>query len=322
MRNRPLAGRFLHAARAESAFHSAMRMAILAAMCAIKGYPMSQSQPDPRSSSVKPCDPVWTEVRAQAQAVAAEEPALGGFVSTVVLNQARLEDAICFRLAQRLDRADMPGDLIRQTFLQILAEQPELGEMFRADLAAVVDRDPACHRAIEPILYFKGFHALQTYRLANALWNAGRRDFALYLQSQSSAVFGTDIHPNARIGRGIMLDHATGLVVGETAVVGDQTSILHAVTLGGSGKESGDRHPKIGCGVMIGAGAKILGNISVGDCARIAAGSVVLKDVPARMTVAGVPAKVVGLAGCPEPARAMNQLFGSIGSEPDEAAEQ
>jgi len=186
----------------------------------------------------------------------------------------------------------------------------------------VVDRDPACHRAIEPILYFKGFHALQTYRLANALWNAGRRDFALYLQSQSSAVFGTDIHPNARIGRGIMLDHATGLVVGETAVVGDQTSILHAVTLGGSGKESGDRHPKIGCGVMIGAGAKILGNISVGDCARIAAGSVVLKDVPARMTVAGVPAKVVGLAGCPEPARAMNQLFGSIGSEPDETAEQ
>jgi serine O-acetyltransferase len=291
-------------------------------MCAIKGYPMSQSQPDPRSPSVKPCDPVWSEVRAQAQAVAAEEPALAGFVSTVVLNQARLEDAICFRLAQRLDRADMPGDLIRQTFLQILAEKPELGEMFRADLAAVVDRDPACHRAIEPILNFKGFHSLQTYRLANALWNAGRRDFALYLQSQCSAVFGTDIHPNAQIGRGIMLDHATGLVVGETAVVGDQTSILHAVTLGGSGKESGDRHPKIGCGVMIGAGAKILGNISVGDCARIAAGSVVLKDVPARMTVAGVPAKVVGLAGCPEPARAMNQLFGSIGSEPDETAQQ
>jgi serine O-acetyltransferase len=291
-------------------------------MQAIKGSPMSQSHPDQRSAAVKPCDPVWSEVRRQAEAIVAEEPALAGFVSTTILNQKSLEDAVVFRLAQRLDRADLPSELIRQTFSQVLDEQPELGEMFRADLAAVVDRDPACHRAIEPILYFKGFHALQSYRFAHALWRAGRRDFAFYLQSQSSRVFGTDIHPNARIGRGIMLDHATGLVVGETAVVGDQTSILHAVTLGGSGKEGGDRHPKIGCGVMIGAGAKILGNISVGDCARIAAGSVVLRDVDARVTVAGVPAKVVGLAGCPEPARAMNQLFGSIGSEPEEPAEE
>lgn len=281
---------------------------------------MSQSHPDQRSAAVKPCDPVWSEVRAQAEAVIANEPALAGFISTTVLNQSRLEDAIVFRLAQRLDRGDLPSELIRQSFAQILDDQPELGEMFRADLAAVVDRDPACHRAIEPILYFKGFHAVQTYRFAHALWNAGRRDFALYLQSQSSHIFGTDIHPNAQIGRGIMLDHATGLVVGETAVVGDQTSLLHSVTLGGSGKESGDRHPKIGCGVMIGAGAKILGNISVGDCARIAAGSVVLRDVEPRVTVAGVPAKVVGLAGCPEPARAMDQLFGSIGSDNDEPA--
>jgi len=281
---------------------------------------MSQSHPDQRSAAVKPCDPVWSEVRAQAEAIIANEPALAGFISTTVLNQSRLEDAIVFRLAQRLDRGDLPSELIRQSFAQILDDQPELGEMFRADLAAVVDRDPACHRAIEPILYFKGFHAVQTYRFAHALWNAGRRDFALYLQSQSSHIFGTDIHPNAQIGRGIMLDHATGLVVGETAVVGDQTSLLHSVTLGGSGKESGDRHPKIGCGVMIGAGAKILGNISVGDCARIAAGSVVLRDVEPRVTVAGVPAKVVGLAGCPEPARAMDQLFGSIGSDNDEPA--
>jgi len=281
---------------------------------------MSQSQPDPRSAPLKPCDPIWSEVRAQAEGVVTKEPAMAGFVSTTILNHSRLEDAISFRLAQRLDTADMPRDLIRQTFTQILAEQPELGEMFRADLAAVVDRDPACHRVIEPILYFKGFHAVQTYRFAHALWETGRRDFALYLQSQSSRAFGTDIHPNAQIGRGIMLDHATGLVVGETAVVGDQTSLLHSVTLGGSGKETGDRHPKIGCGVMIGAGAKILGNISVGDCARVAAGSVVLRDVPARTTVAGVPAKVVGLAGCPEPARAMNQLFGSIGSENEGSA--
>ena len=209
----------------------------------------------------------------------------------------------------------MPVELIRQTFAQILEDAPALGEAFRADLAAVVDRDPACQRAVDPLLYFKGFHALQTYRFAHALWHEGRRDFALYLQSQSSRAYGVDIHPAAQIGRGIMLDHATGIVVGETAVIGDQTSILHNVTLGGSGKEAGDRHPKIGCGVMIGAGAKILGNIRVGDCARVAAGSVVLKDVPARTTVAGVPAKVVGMAGCQEPARAMNQLFGSIGSE-------
>ena len=283
---------------------------------------MSHSHPDPRSAAVKPCDPVWNDVRAQAETIVAEEPALAGFISTTILNQNSLEEAIVFRLAQRLDRADLPTGLIRQTFMQVLADQPELGEMFRADLAAVVDRDPACHRAIEPILYFKGFHALQTYRFAHALWRAGRRDFALYLQSQSSNGFGTDIHPNAQIGRGIMLDHATGLVVGETAIVGDQTSILHAVTLGGSGKESGDRHPKIGCGVMIGAGAKILGNISVGDCARIAAGSVVLRDIEPRVTVAGVPAKVVGLAGCPEPARAMNQLFGSIGSGSEKPAEE
>jgi serine O-acetyltransferase len=283
---------------------------------------MSQSHPDQRSAAVKPCDPVWSEVRAQAETIIADEPALAGFLSTTILNQPSLEDAVVFRLAQRLDQTDLPGDLIRQTFSRILDDRPELGEMFRADLAAVVDRDPACQRAIEPILYFKGFHALQTYRFARELWKAGRRDFAFYLQSQSSGVFGTDIHPNAQIGRGIMLDHATGLVVGETAVVGDQTSILHAVTLGGSGKESGDRHPKIGCGVMIGAGAKILGNISVGDCVRIAAGSVVLRDVEPRVTVAGVPAKVVGLAGCPEPARAMDQLFGSIGSDRETPAEE
>ena len=139
------------------------------------------------------------------------------------------------------------------------------------------------------------------------MWKEGRRDFALYLQSQSSRIFGVDIHPAARIGIGIMIDHATGVVIGETATVGDNTSLLHGVTLGGSGKEGGDRHPKIGANVMIGAGAKVLGNIKVGDCSRIAAGSVVLKEVPPNTTVAGVPAKVVGPAGCPEPARTMDQ---------------
>ena len=188
-------------------------------------------------------------------------------------------------------------------------EMLRIGQMMRADLAAVYDRDPACTRYIDPILYFKGFHALVTHRFAHALWRAGRHDFAYYLQSQSSRMFGVDIHPNARFGKGIMLDHATGLVVGETAVVGDNCSFLHAVTLGGSGKETGDRHPKIGNNVMIGAGAKVLGNINVGNCSRIAAGSVVLQDVPNNTTVAGVPARVVGSAGCSEPARAMEQTW-------------
>jgi len=183
----------------------------------------------------------------------------------------------------------------------------------RADIIAVHDRDPATHRYLEPLLYYKGFHAIQTYRLAHWLWGKGRRDFALYLQSRSSAVFQCDINPNAKIGRGIFLDHATGFVCGETAEIEDDVSILHDVTLGGTGKENEDRHPKIRRGVMIGAGAKILGNIEVGHCARIAAGSVVIKPVPNNVTVAGVPAKVVGEAGCAEPSRAMDQLFYEAG---------
>ena len=201
---------------------------------------------------------------------------------------------ICHRLSQRLDASDVDAGLLYDIFDELLGEEPELGAYFRADLLAVVDRDPACNRLIEPLLYFKGFHALETHRFAHLLWKAGRRDFALYLQSQCSRVFSIDIHPAARIGRGIFIDHGHALVIGETAVVGDDVSMLHGVTLGGTGKESGDRHPKIGNGVMIGAGAKVLGNISVGDCSRIAAGSVVLKDVPPRTTVAGVPARVIG----------------------------
>jgi serine O-acetyltransferase len=174
---------------------------------------------------------------------------------------------------------------------------------------AVAKRDPACTRIIEPLLYYKGFHALETYRIANSLWRAGRKDFALYLQSLTSRFLQVDIHPAANIGRGIMFDHATGIVIGETAAIGDNCSMLHGVTLGGTGNEKGDRHPKIGRGVMIGAGAKILGNIKIGDCARVAAGSVVLHDVPPRRTVAGVPAREIGFAGCEEPALVMDQMF-------------
>ena len=260
-----------------------------------------------QKGKIQAYDPIWSSVREEAEAAIRAEPALGGFIFATVLAQDRLDDAICHRLAQRINHTDVDAGLIKQTFQQVLAAKPELGTAFRADLAAVFDRDPACHRYLDPLLYFKGFHALVTHRFAHELWLAGRHDFALYLQSQSSRIFGVDINPAARIGRGLMLDHATGLVVGETAVIGDNCSILHGVTLGGSGKERGDRHPKIGNNVMIGAGATVLGNIHVGNCCMVAAGSVVLKDVPPMSTVAGVPARVVGPAACPEPARAMDQ---------------
>ncbi|NOT70530.1 MAG: serine O-acetyltransferase [Hyphomicrobium sp.] len=246
-------------------------------------------------------------MRKEAEAAMAAEPALGSFIFATVLSHQRLEQAVCHRLAQRLNHTDVDAGLIAQTFEAVLADDPELGVIFRADLGAVYDRDPACKRYLDPLLYFKGFHALVTHRFAHALWKSGRTDFALYLQSQSSRMFGVDIHPAARFGKGIMIDHATGFVVGETAVVGDNCSFLHAVTLGGSGKETGDRHPKIGENVLIGAGAKILGNIKVGNCSRVAAGSVVLAEVPENTTVAGVPARVVGPAGCAEPARGMEQ---------------
>lgn len=252
-------------------------------------------------------DPIWTQIRAEAQAAMKSEPALGSFIYATVLNHQNLEGAICHRLAQRLDHTDVDAGLISQTFHDVLDNDRSLGQIFRADLSAVYDRDPACTRYLDPLLYFKGFHALVTHRFAHALWKSGRLDFALYLQSQGSRFFSVDIHPAAQFGQGIMLDHATGFVVGETAAVGNDCSFLHAVTLGGSGKETGDRHPKIGDNVLIGAGAKVLGNIKVGSCSRIAAGSVVLSDVPPNVTVAGVPAKIVGSAGCSEPARSMEQ---------------
>lgn len=254
-------------------------------------------------------DPVWTRLREEAAEIAAREPQLTSFVYSNVLQFDALEQAVAQRVASRLDHTDVPATIIAHTFREAIDDDPDIGDAFRADLAAVVDRDPAASRHVEPLLYFKGFHALQTHRLAHWLLGKGRKDFALYLQSRSSVVFQTDINPAARIGRGIFLDHATGLVVGETAVIEDEVSILHGVTLGGTGKQNADRHPKIRRGVMIGAGAKILGNIEIGHCARIAAGSVVLKPVPPNTTVAGVPAKVVGEAGCSDPARAMDQLL-------------
>jgi serine O-acetyltransferase len=240
------------------------------------------------------------------------EPALAGFMLSAIFRHDRFEAAVIGRVASRLDHRGLGADLISQAFTEALASDASIAEAFRADLVAVVDRDPACNRLIEPLLYFKGFHAIQTHRLAHFLWTHGRKDFALYLQSRSSEVFQTDINPAARIGKGIFLDHATGLVVGETAVIGDNVSMLQDVTLGGTGKAGGDRHPKVRDCVLIGAGAKVLGNIEIGSCARIAAGSVVLHEVPPRTTVAGVPAKIVGEAGCPEPGLTMDQLLQKV----------
>ncbi len=264
-------------------------------------------------SALDKVDPVWDRIRREADDVVRREPLLATLIYTSILHHDALETAVVHRIAQRLDHPAVGSELIRQAYADALEDQPSIREAFRADIAAVVDRDPAANRYLEPVLYFKGFHALQTHRLAHWLWGKDRKDFAYYLQSRSSAVFQTDIHPAVPIGRGIFLDHATGLVVGETAVIEDDVSILQGVTLGGTGKETGDRHPKIRRGVLIGAGAEVLGNIEVGHCARIAAGSVVLKPVPPNTTVAGVPAKVIGVAGCPEPARSMDQTLHDVG---------
>ncbi len=254
-------------------------------------------------------DPLFARIRHEAEEAARREPELATFLMTTILNHETLESSVAYRVAARLDSSDVSATLIRQTFNEAIARDPSIGEAFRGDIIAVADRDPACLRMMEPLLYFKGFQALQAYRLSHWLLKAGRRDFALSLQSLASAAFGVDINPAARIGKGVFLDHATSLVVGETTVIEDNVSILQGVTLGGTGKETGDRHPKIRHGVLIGAGAKILGNIEIGYCARVAAGSVVLSPVPHNKTVAGVPARIVGEAGCAEPARDMNQIL-------------
>jgi serine O-acetyltransferase len=262
---------------------------------------------------VSKLDPVWERIRSEAEEAARSDPSLGGFLFAAVLNHDSFESALCHRLAQRLSNADLSTGLVLQAFEDALEAEPDIGNAARADIIAVYDRDPACHRFIEPLFYFKGFQALQAYRMAHRLWHLGRKDFAYHLQSICSAVFSIDIHPAARIGRAIMIDHAHSIVIGETAVVEDEVSMLHSVTLGGTGKEHGDRHPKVRRGVLIGAGAKILGNIEIGHCSRVASGSVVLHDVPAIRTVAGVPAKVVGYAGCSEPARSMDHLIAESG---------
>src|ERR1700756_4103724 len=266
-----------------------------------------------RAGAIDKVDPVWVRIRREAEEIARREPELAPFIYSTILHHDSLEAAVVHRVAERLDSPEVSAEMIRQAYADALEAEPAIGPAFRADIVATVDRDPATNRFLEPVLYFKGFHAIQAHRLAHWLWRRGRKDFAYYLQSRSSAVFQTDINPAVSIGRGIFLDHATGLGWGDTAVIEDDVSILQEVTLGGTGKEAGDRHPKIRHGVLIGAGAKILGNIEIGHCARIAAGSVVVKPVPHNVTVAGVPAKIVGEAGCAEPSRTMDQMLNATG---------
>lgn len=261
-------------------------------------------------AAVSGLDPAWLQLRSEGEAIVSTEPQLASLVHASLLSHDTLEHAVAHRVAAVLSCDDVPADLIRRLYDKVIAEQPDFGAIFRADLSAVLDRDPACYRLIEPFLFFKGFAALQSQRLAHWLWTNKRKDLALMLQSRLSVVLNIDIHPGATIGRGILLDHATGIVIGETCVIEDNVSIMQNVTLGGSSKVKGsDRHPKIRHGVLIGAGAKVLGSIEVGVGARIAASSVVLQDVPAHKTVAGIPARVVGGAGCDEPSCMMDHIF-------------
>ena len=261
---------------------------------------------------MKSPDNIWQQIRDAAQAAAYREPALAPLLEKVILSRKSLEEALSARLARKLAYHATPESELEGIFLEAFRADPRIIQQVRADIVAAKERDPACKDYLTPVLYFKGFHSITCHRLAHHLWNSGRKDLALYLQSLVAEVFAVDIHPAARIGSGILLDHATGFVAGETVTIDDNVSILQGVTLGGTGKEQGDRHPKIRSGVLIGAGAKILGNIIISEGAKVGANSVVLHPVPRHATVAGVPAKIVGRAADAEPSRAMSHNLDNL----------
>ena len=249
---------------------------------------------EPMLAGVRAPSDLWPLMREEASRKASEEPILGSYFHATILNHASFGAALSFRLASKLDNPMLPTMLIRDVIGEAMSSDESLLLAAHVDMLATFTRDPACDDLTTPFLFFKGFHALQAHRVAHWLWINGRKTLAQFFQNQISVTLGVDFHPAARIGCGIMLDHATGIVVGETAVIEDDVSILHSVTLGGTGKASGDRHPKIRKGVLLAAGCKVIGNIEVGKNAKVGAGSVVLSDVPENVTVAGVPAKVVG----------------------------
>ena len=269
---------------------------------------------DPMSGRLEVVDPatappVWAALRNEAAQAAKQESALASVLAATILNHESLGDALSYQLARKLGDQELRAMTLRDIFEEAYDGHPELVAIAEDDLKAVFERDPACKGYVQPFLFFKGFQALQTQRVAHWLWGQGRETLAFYLQSRMSELFQVDIHPATRIGRGIFMDHGTGIVIGETAVVGDDVSMLHGVTLGGTGAERDDRHPKIGKGVLLGAGAKVLGNIEIGDYAKIASGSVVLKPVPKGCTAAGVPARLVNCPTCDEPARSMDHTL-------------
>ena len=260
-------------------------------------------------SKLKTEDPLWINILSECKAFIQEETLLRNFLQNAILSQNSLEGSLSWILAQQLKSDVMNEHIIQPLINKILLENDVIRKQIRMDLNAYIERDPACEKYYIPLLYFKGFHALQIYRVSHSLWKKNKKDLALYLQNRASEIFSVDIHPAAKIGGGIMIDHATGLVVGETTIIDDNVSLLHSVTLGGTGLGTGDRHPKIRSGVMIAAGVKILGNIEIGVGAKIGAGSLVLDSVPPHTTVAGVPSKIVGHPDEDEPSREMNQAI-------------
>lgn len=252
-------------------------------------------------------DTIWKQLREESREKAEAEPILASYLHATILNHRRLEDALSFHLATRLSTPTLPAMSMREFMSEAFEKSDQIQQAIRKDLEAVLRRDPASRGIAEPFLHYKGFHALEAYRVSHWLWQSGRPALACYLQNRISEVFAVDIHPAARIGKGILMDHATGVVIGETSVVEDDVSMLHEVTLGGTGKTTGDRHPKVRRGVLIGAGAKILGNVEIGEGSKVAAGSVVLTDVPPHTTVAGVPAVIIGRPATERPSLEMDQ---------------
>ena len=252
-------------------------------------------------------DSVWLSLRSEASKLSDKEPQMAGFVEQHILRHNSFSEAIVFCLASQTHHPSISFETIAQVFHEVIQSEPQILFDLCLDLRAYLQRDAACENLLMPLVYFKGFKALQIQRISHKLWTQGRRFLALFLQSQVASKFSVDIHPGATLGSGIMLDHATGIVIGETTVIGNNVSILHSVTLGGVGSESGNRHPKVESGVMISAGAKVLGNVSVGRGAKIGAGSLVIESVKPHSTVVGVPAKVVGENQKEIPALEMNQ---------------
>ena len=270
---------------------------------------MSQSKTETSNVITLTTGQTWSRMRVEAASAVAQEPMLAGLFHATILNQHSFEGALSYRLSQKLSDSETNALLWREVFDAAYADESGIPEAAHHDLRAIHQRDPACREYVEPFLYYKGFQALQAQRVANWLWRQDRSALARNLQSRMSEIFGVDIHPAVPFGRGVFIDHATGIVIGETAEVGDDVSILQNVTLGGTGKETGDRHPKIRRGALISVGAKVLGNIIVGEGAKVAAGSVVLKNVDPHCTVAGVPAKAVGACKETTPSETMDQSF-------------